>query len=114
MQEAYALFRSEGLSDEETLKSTVTFANTLTENDQQVDLIAYGIGQLIIDKLAKERVLTIREDTMALRTTDINERISSRYPAWDDLLLVVMSADESLLEADCVVSSIDELASCGL
>jgi len=114
MQTAYELFRSDGLSDEEVLKSTVTFANTLNENDQQVDLIAYGIGQLQIDKLSKERVLTIREDTMALQSADINERISDYYPAWGNLLKVVMSADESLIDTDCVISSIDELASCGL
>ena len=88
------------------------FANSVRNNGSRVDRIVYGLGQLILDDLPRGQLLTVTQDALSLRADDINQRILDRYPDWDSLIKVVMTSDDELVVADCVIESVDELVGC--
>lgn len=112
IEKTYKEFKEGALEDQEVLRSVVPFANSLRSNDKKVDLLAYGLGQLLLDKLPKDMLLTVMQDSLSLKADDINQRIVSRYPDWDDLVKVVLTNDAKIVEADCEVRGVEEVALC--
>lgn len=112
IEEEYGNFKRAELDDQEVLRSSVTFANSLKENAQRVDIVAYGLGQLQLDGLPQELLLSVMQDTLALQAADISQRIEARYPDWESMVKVVMSSDAEIVDADCVITQIKELGQC--
>jgi len=86
--------------------------NSLRSNDKKVDLLAYGLGQLLLDDLPKEMLLSVTQDSLSLKAADINQRITDHYPEWEDMVKVIVSDNADVIEADCIVTRIEELAQC--
>ena len=114
IEEAYQSFNSADLTDEETLPAAVSFANSVRQSANRPDLVAYGLGQLVIDDLPRELLKSVIADTLSLRADDINQRIVEHYPDWSTLIKVVMSNDAALIPNDCVITSVEELDQCEL
>ncbi len=114
IEETYKDFKLANLNDQEVLQASVTFANSLKENAQRVDIVAYGLGQLQLDGLPQELLLSVLQDTLALQADDINQRIEARYPDWESMVTVVMSSDAKIVAADCVIDQIEALDQCEL
>ena len=112
IQEAYRAFLEGDLEDQEVLRSVVPFVNSLRSNDKKVDLLAYGLGQLLLDDLPKEMLLSVTQDSLSLKAADINQRITDHYPEWEDMVKVIVSDNADVIEADCIVTRIEELAQC--
>ena len=112
IENTYKAYKEADLTDQEVLRAAVPFANSLRNNANKPDLIAYGLGQLLLDGLPAEKLLTVMQDSLSLRETDINDRITGHYPDWESLVRVIMTSDEELVDADCVVKSIEELSEC--
>ncbi len=112
IEEEYGNFKRAELDDQEVLRSSVTFANSLKENAQRVDIVAYGLGQLQLDGLPQELLLSVMQDTLVLQAADISQRIEARYPDWESMVKVVMSSDAEIVDADCVITQIKELGQC--
>ena len=112
IEQAYREFRKGNLKDQEVLRSVVPFVTSLRSNDKKVDLLAYGLGQLLLDELPKDMLLSVMQDSLSLRATDINQRITDRYPKWEELVKVIVSNNADIIEADCVVTRIEELSGC--
>jgi len=94
IQQTYNEFKKGNLDDQEVLRSVVPFANSLRSNDKKVDVIAYGVGQLLLDELPTDMLLSVMQDSLALKSDEINQRIVDRYPNWSDMVKVVMSSDK--------------------
>ena len=114
IEEAYQSFNSADLTDEETLPAAVSFANSVRQSANRPDLVAYGLGQLIIDDLPRDLVKSVIQDTLSLRANDINQRIVEHYPDWSALIKVVMTNDAALIPNDCVIARVEELDQCEL
>ena len=114
IEQAYRNFREGNLDDQEVLRSVVPFVNSLRSNDKKPDLLAYGLGQLLLDELPKDMLLSVMQDSLSLKAEDINQRIMDLYPDWDELVKVVVSSNADFIEADCVVSRVEELSECEL
>ena len=112
IEQAYRDFLQADLDDQEVLRSVVPFVNSLRSNDKKVDLLAYGLGQLLLDELPKDMLLSVMQDSLSLKAEDINQRITDRYPAWEDMVKVIISDNADVIEADCTVTSIKELVQC--
>jgi len=112
IEQAYREFREGNLEDQEVLRSVVPFVNSLRSNDKKVDLLAYGLGQLLLDDLPKDMLLSVMQDSLSLKAFDINQRIMDRYPEWEDMVKVIVSSNKDTIEADCVVSRLEELSRC--
>lgn len=112
IEETYTEFKKASLDDQEVLRGVVPFASSLRSNEKNPDLIAYGLGQLILDDLPQELLLTVIPDSVALKADEINQRITDRYPDWEDMIKVVLSSDLDVIDADCVVESIEEIVDC--
>ena len=59
-------------------------------------------------------LLSVMQDSLSLKAEDINQRIMDLYPDWDELVKVVVSSNADFIEADCVVSRVEELSECEL
>ena len=94
------------------MRAVVPFANSLQSNDKKPDLVAYGLGQLLLDELPQEMLLTVISDSVSLKADDINQRIILRYPEWSDMIKVILSSDADIIDADCVVKRIEEIRNC--
>ena len=114
IEQAYSNFLEGNLEDQEVLRSVVPFVTSLRSNDKKVDLLAYGLGQLLLDELPKDMLLSVMQDSLALKAEDINSRIIDHYPQWDDLTKVIVSSNTDVVDADCVVTRIEELSQCQL
>ena len=114
IEDAYQSFNSADLTDEETLPAAVSFANSVRQSANRPDLVAYGLGQLIIDDLPRDLVKSVIQDTLSLRANDINQRIVEHYPDWSALIKVVMTNDAALIPNDCVIAHVEELDQCEL
>ena len=112
IEQIYTDFKRGNLTDQEVLRGAVSFVTILQKNEQRVDLVAYGLGQLLLDELPVELLLSVTQDTLALGADDINQRIIDRYPDWDSLLKVVISSDKNAIKADCIVTEFEELSAC--
>ena len=112
IKKTYNNFKLADLNDQDVLRAAVPFANSVRNNGSRVDRIVYGLGQLILDDLPRGQLLTVTQDALSLRADDINQRILDRYPDWDSLIKVVMTSDDELVVADCVIESVDELVGC--
>ena len=112
VREAYASFKSGDLDDQEVLRSVVPFVTSLRANDKKVDLVAYGLGQLLLDELPNEKLLTVMQDSLSLKADEINQRVVDRYPEWEDMVKVILSPDATAFDADCVVKTVEEVAGC--
>lgn len=112
VEDVYTEFRRGNLDDQEVLRGAVPFANSLQSNDKNPDLLAYGLGQLLLDELPSELLLTVTQDSVALKAEGINQRIVERYPLWKDMIKVIVSRDAKVVEVDCVVESIEEISGC--
>jgi len=112
IEQAYRNFRQGNLEEKEVLRSVVPFVNSLRSNDKKVDLLAYGLGQLLLDELPKDMLLSVMQDSLSLKAADINLRVMDQYPEWEELIKVIVTNDPELIETDCVVSRIEELSLC--
>lgn len=112
IRQTYDNFKKGNLDDQEVLRSVVPFANSLRSNDKKVDLIAYGLGQLLLDELPTDMLLSVMQDSLALKADEINQRIGDQYPSWNDMVKVVMSSDKNVIDADCVVTRLEEISQC--
>ena len=111
-EETYNEFLKGNLVEDEVLRAAVPFANSLQSSANNPDLLAYGLGQLLLDELPKELLRTVTQDSVALKADDINQRIVTKYPLWDDMIKVILSSDADVIEADCVVKRIEEIRDC--
>ena len=112
IEETYFEFRQGNIDEQEVLRAVVPFANSLQSNDKKPDLVAYGLGQLLLDELPQEMLLTVISDSVSLKADDINQRIILRYPEWSDMIKVILSSDADIIDADCVVKRIEEIRNC--
>lgn len=111
-EETYNKFLQGNLDDQEVLRAVVPFANSLQQNENNPDLLAYGLGQLLLDELPKEKLRTVIQDAVSLKADEVNQRIIDRYPQWDDMTKVILSSDAELIEADCIVKRVEEIRNC--
>lgn len=112
IEDVYSKFKQGNLDDQEVLRGVVPFANSLQGNDKNPDLLAYGLGQLLLDELPQQMLLTVTQDSIALKANDINQRIVDRYPEWGEMIKVILSSDVDVIDVDCVVKRIQEIADC--
>lgn len=112
IEDTYRKFKPGNLDDQEVLRAVVPFVNSLQSSQTNPDLLAYGLGQLLLDDLPQELLLTVSQDSISLKAEEVNQRITDMYPDWDDMVKVILTRDPKLIDADCVVRSLEEISDC--
>ena len=112
--EEYEIFRTEGLSDSEFETIRDRMASGMEQNLKRSHVLANAAVEARIDSLDLAEVLNLADKTRTLGRGGLNTFLATEFPAFTDLLTVLIVKDTEGLNADCVVETLDDLASCDL
>lgn len=111
VREAYARFLNDGpFSDLAELKEPIM--NNLREAEKDTGASSYSVLQAIVSKQPWTLESSAIEQLEATTEELLKERLSSAFPAPDELFVLVSSPDASALPDACVISQPSEAVDC--
>lgn len=112
IEEAYTEFRDDGIGRVEFPIAKRIYKREVTKQLQSPVNLAFTIKEAVLNGFSPDYVPSFvdRIDDMGRDST--NEIISTSFPAYSDLMKIIVTADKSAVAGACVVSAIEEAAGC--
>ncbi|MBC6445434.1 MAG: insulinase family protein [Alphaproteobacteria bacterium GM202ARS2] len=120
VKDAYAAFRDtyetlrlEGITADEFERTrefiTAKYQGLLREPESAATLL---IDLLVNNDPMKEHITDIAALIETVTLDEINAAIQTRWPAFSDMIRVVITANDNALDSDCVITSVPDVDNC--
>lgn len=112
VNKTYEQFRSEGIGALEFPIAKRIMLKRTKENIEKPSTIAYLMTESDLRGFEQSRALSLLSRTEALSRKSVNQAISENFPAFTDMITVIVSPDRNAVEADCVINDFSEIEHC--
>jgi zinc protease len=112
VESAYKRFVESGIGPVEFPIAHRIMKKRTREATAKPSTIAYLMTESVMRNRPQTDAITLRTRVAALDRDGVNAAIKESFPAFDDMLRIVVSPDRDIVAADCIINDFREFDSC--
>lgn len=112
IEHTYKKFRAKGIGRVEFPLAKRFYKREFEKQLRNPTSMAFTVIEVVRKGYSDDYVHTLPDRLDSLERSSTNRLISELFPAYDQLLTVIVSPDDKAVEGACVVSKIEEAANC--
>ena len=112
VERTYEKFRTVGIGPVEFPIARKFYRDRILDELQKPESVAYMLIEARLNGWERNYVTKLTERISGQGRESVNEQIATHFPAFDEMLTVVVTPEADVLAGACVVTDIDAWADC--